>query len=117
MNMIQQQTLKKAISFLDAVGATYAIIDSDGNTHGTLEVVEPKKRKKADRPYGALSKFATEQIGHLKVGDVTEIGDDIYDIETVRGAVTSWACNHWGNGTLTTAYNKDTNKLEALRIA
>ena len=117
MNMIQQQTLKKALSLLDAVGATYAVIDSDGGKHGTLEVVEPKKRKRSDRPYGALSKFATEVIGHLKVGEVVEIGTDVYDHETVRGAITSWACNRWGNGTLTTAYNKDTKKIEALRVA
>ena len=117
MNMIQKQTLNKALSFLDAVGAAYAVIDTDGVKHGTLEVVEPKKRKKSDRPYGSLSRFASEVIGNMKVGEVVEIDTDVYDHETVRGAVTSWACNHWGKGTLTTAYNKETKKIEALRIS
>lgn len=117
MNMIQQQTFKKALAYLDAVGATYAVIDSSGEKHGTLEVIEPKKRKKSERPYGELSKFAIKWVGHMEIGDVVEVPVEEYDPETVRGAITSWACNNWGKGKLTTAYNKETKKLEALRVA
>jgi hypothetical protein len=118
MSMIQQQTLKKAIILLDAIGATYAIIDQQGNKHGTLEVVEAKtKRAKSKHPRGYMSDYAESQIGHLKVGDVVELSIEQFGKEGTRGAVTAWACNNWGNGKITTGYNKDTNKLEVLRIA
>lgn len=117
MNMIQEQTLKKALSLLDAVNATYAVIDMDGNSHGKLEVVQPKKRKKSDRPHGELSSFAAKWLLNVKVGEVVEIPTDTYSHQVVRNAVSAWACNHWGNGTLTTVHNKETKKIEALRIA
>jgi hypothetical protein len=118
MSMIQQLTLKKAITLLDATGATYAIIDQEGNKHGTLDVVDAKpKRAKSKHPRGYMSDYAESQIGHLKVGEIAELGLDQFGKEGTRGAITAWACNNWGNGKITTAFNKQTNKLEVLRIA
>jgi hypothetical protein len=118
MSMIQQQTLKKAIILLDAIGATYAIIDQEGNKHGTLDVVDAKpKRAKSIHPRGYMSDYAESQIGQLKVGDVVELSIDQFGKEGTRGAITAWACNNWGSGKITTGYNKQTHKLEVLRIA
>jgi len=117
MSMIQQQTLKKAIVLLDAIGVSYVIIDKEGNKYGTLEVVEPKaKRAKSKHPRGYMSDYAEKQIGHLKVGDVVELSVEQFGKEATRGAVTAWSCNNWGNGKITTAFNKQTGKLEVLRI-
>jgi hypothetical protein len=117
MSMIQQQTLKKAIVLLEAIGVSYAVIDQEGNKHGKLEVVEAKaKRAKSKHPRGYMSDYAESQIGHLKVGDIVEVDVEKLGKEGTRGAITAWACNNWGNGKITTAFNKQTNKIEVLRI-
>lgn len=116
MSGVKQQTLARALNMLNAIGATYAVIEEDGTKHGTLEVAETKKRSSKYK-HGELSGYASKHMSNMSVGDIQEIPFDKYTGEEVRSAAVSWACYHWGNGTVTTASIKDKQIVEVLRIA
>jgi len=106
MSGIKQQTLERALNMLKAIGATYAVIDEEGNKHGTLEISD-KKKSSGKYPYGTLSTYAGKHMANMSVGDIVEIPFDKFAGEEVRSAAVSWACYHWGNGTVTSATVKD----------
>ena len=116
MSGVKQQTLVRALNILNAIGATYAVIDEEGNKHGTLEVAE-KKKTGQKYPYGTLSTYAGKHMANMSVGDIEEIPFDKFEGEEVRSAAVSWACYHWGNGTVTSATVKEKKIVEVLRIA
>lgn len=116
MSGVKQQTLTRALNMLNALGATYAVIEEDGTKHGTLEVVETKKRG-LKYAHGELSGYASKHIANMSVGDIEVVPFDKYEAEEVRSALVSWAGYHWGKGTVTTATVKDKKLVEVLRIA
>jgi hypothetical protein len=116
MSGVKQQTLARALNMLNAVGAKYAVIDDEGKKHGTLEVTE-KKKPGSKYPYGTLSTYAGKHMANMSVGDIEEIPFGQFVGEEVRSAAVSWACYHWGNGTVTTSTVKSTKVVEVLRIA
>jgi hypothetical protein len=116
MSGVKQQTLTRALNMLNALGATYAVIEEDGTKHGTLEVAETKKRSSKYK-HGELSAYASTHMANMSAGDVEEVPFGKYEGEEVRSAAVSWACYHWGNGTVTTATNKDKKVVEVFRIA
>ncbi len=117
MSNIKQQTLKRALTMLDAIGATYAVIEENGTKHGTLEVSDKKAKAARKYKHGELSSYVKPFIENMKAGQVVEVPTGSYPIEDVRSAVVSWACYHWGNGTITTASSKEKQIVEALRLS
>lgn len=116
MSGVKQQTLTRALNMLNAIGATYAVIEENGTKHGTLEVIEPRKRSNK-YAHGELSGYVSKHLANMNVTDLTEIPFGKYEGEEVRSAAVSWACYHWGNGTVTSATLKDKQIVEVLRIA
>lgn len=116
MSGVKKQTLTRALNMLNAIGATYAVVEEDGTKHGDLEIVEKKKGSGRKYAHGELSQYAATYMSGTKVGEVKEVPFGKYEGEEVRSAVVSWACYHWGNGTITTATVKDKKVVEALRI-
>lgn len=117
MSNIKQQTLKRALTMLDAIGATYAVIEENGTKHGTLEVSDKKKKSPRKYKHGELSSYVKSFLENMKVGQVVELPSGVYPIEDLRSAVASWACYYWGNGTVTTASSKEKQIVEVLRIS
>ena len=115
MSNVKQATLTKAINFLNAVGAKYAIIDADGNKHGDLEVVEAKTAPRK-YPHAEMSTYVGKHLANMSITDVVEIPFDKYEGSEVRSAAVSWGCYHWGNGAITTSTNKDKKVVEVLRV-
>jgi hypothetical protein len=115
MSGVKQQTLARALSMLNALGVTYAVIEENGTKHGTLEVSESRKRN-VKYSHGELSSYASKYISNMSVGDIQEIPFGKYEGEEVRSSAVSWCCYHWGNGTVTTATVKDRKVVEVLRI-
>lgn len=115
MSLIKQQTLKRAIAMLNAIGVSYAIVEEDGTRHGELEVVPKQNGRKY--PRGTLSGIVKPYIENMKVGDVVQIPVGDFEPEEIRSAAVSWSCYHWGNQTITTVVNKENNTIEALRIS
>jgi hypothetical protein len=96
MNTIQTRVLINAVKLLDAVGFQYAIIDSDGNKTGNLEVVTKPKRRKALYPHGAVVKHIKPYIDNIKVNTTVEIPVGKFDLATIYRSVSSNASKSWG---------------------
>lgn len=96
MNTVHQKALSNAIKLLNAIGAKYAIVDTDLRTHGELEVVTKKKRQPAKYPYGVIRKHVAPYLDNLKVNETARIPAHPYDIDTVYGSASSTASVMWG---------------------
>lgn len=117
MEQIKKTTLKKAIVLLNAIGAQYAIIDSDGQKHGDLEIVEQRKRKPSAYEYGELTNYCRTYFKDLAIGDVQVFPIGNYPIEVIQRTLSSWICKNYGNGTHTTCMSEDRKSIEILRVA
>ena len=115
MSNVKQATLTKAINFLNAVGAKYAIIDDAGKKYGDLEVVEVKSNARK-YPHAEMSTYVGKHLANMSITDVVEIPFDKYEGSEVRSAAVSWCGYHWGNGSATTSTNKDKKVVEVLRV-
>ena len=74
MEQIKVTTLRKAITLLNACGFKYAIIDSDGEKHGELQVEAPRLRAKSEFPKGTLLAHILKYVpAEIKVGDVFQV--------------------------------------------
>ena len=96
MNTLHAKALSNAIKLLNAIGAKYAIVDSDMRKHGDLEVVTKKKRAPAKYPYGALRKHVAPYLAPLQVNQTVRIPVHPYDLPTVYGSASSTASTMWG---------------------
>lgn len=117
--LVVQNTINKAIRDLSSAGCQFKVIDSAGNSYGTLEVVEKKKKKaNRDRPYGALREYYDQFIDYrAPVGTVIQIpAHHQYKPEEIRSGVCAKLSTHWGKGTYTTAVSKQ-GAVEILRVA
>ena len=96
MNSIHEKALSNAIKLLNAIGAKYAIVDSDSKKHGDLEVITKAKRKPAKYTYGVIRKHIRPYLDHIKVNDTARIPVSPYDLKTVYGSASSTATVLWG---------------------
>lgn len=97
MNTLHAKALSNAMKLLNAIGAKYAIVDSDNRTHGDLEVKTKAKRKPAKYPYGAIRKHVAPYLATLQVNQTARIPVHPYDLETVYGSASSAASTTWGH--------------------
>jgi hypothetical protein len=96
MNTVHQKALTNAIKLLNAIGAKYAIVDSDLKKHGELEVITKKKRQPAKYPYGVIRQHIAPYLANIKVNETARIPVAPYDVETVYGSASSNATVLWG---------------------
>lgn len=96
MNTIHEKALSNAVKLLNAIGAKYAIVDSNSKKHGDLEVITKAKRKPAKYPYGVIRKHIRPYLDHIKVNDTARIPVSPYDLNTVYGSASSTATVLWG---------------------
>jgi len=118
---IIEQTAQGAIRLLKAVKAKYIIVMPDGTTHSEgdlqLAVVKPRVRKMGPLPHGTYSKMC-QPYNNMAVGDVVE-----FDIppggtgKSLHSGVTAHFIHLWGKGAMKSCFNKNTNKVEVLRIS
>ena len=96
MNTIHEKALSNAIKLLNAIGAKYAIVDTDLRKHGDLEVITKKKRAPAKYPYGVIRKHIKPYLDNLRVNCTARIPVAPYDLDTVYSSASSTATVLWG---------------------
>jgi hypothetical protein len=96
MNTLHKRAVDNAVKLLNAIGAQYAIIDTDGVKTGNLEVVTKTKRRKALYPHGEVIKHIKPYIDNIKVNTTVEIPVGKFDLATIYRSVSSNASKSWG---------------------
>jgi len=118
MSQIQEQALKRAISMLEGMKCSYAIIDPLGNKHGLLAIKEPVVRSGVRKhPHGERSTYVRTHLNPMMVGDIAVIPFGKYDALDVQSSSTSAAHKLWGKGSVTTTINRTKQVVELMRIA
>ena len=117
---IIEQTVLSATRLLKATKAKYIIVMPDGTTYseGDLQLAEVKTRirKAGPLPFGTYADMC-RPYNNMAVGDVVE-----FEVpkggtgKSLHSGVTAHFSHLWGTGTSKTYFNKDTNKVELLRI-
>jgi hypothetical protein len=117
---IIEQTVQNAMRLLKATKAKYIIVMPDGTTHSEgdlqLTVTKPCKRKPGTLPHGTYAAMCKPLVD-MAVGDVAEFAIPSGGTsKSLHSAVSAYFATAWGKGTCKTYFNKDTQKVEVLRI-
>jgi hypothetical protein len=97
-SVLHEKALSNAIKLLNAIGASYAIKDAEGNLHGDLTSVSKKKKAPPKYPYGSLSSHIRPYIEACGVNQTVTIPIGAYDLDAIYGSSSSMATKLWGNG-------------------
>lgn len=114
---IQRKQIDKLVTLLDAWECKYKIVLPDGTALGKLEVMPERKKAAPKYPRGELIAYFLPYIGGMDLGDVVSVPGGRYPLDALRGSLSAWATHHWGNGSVTTYVNHESNTVEVLRIA
>jgi hypothetical protein len=117
---IIEQTVQSALRMLKATKAKYIIVLPDGTMHSTgdlqLAVTKAPKRKRGVLPHGTYAVMCKPFV-NMAVGDVAEFPiPNGGTSKSLHSAVSAYFSTAWGVGSAKTYFNKDTQKVEVLRI-
>jgi len=118
MNQIEQAVLTKVISVLNSIDLKYAILDSDGNKHGDLNIEQTKKpkRRRSIYPLGEVRNYIMPYMQGLMINSTKHIPVHNYAPEVIRGSVSSYATQMWGSGNYKTKITEDKQYVELTRF-
>jgi len=119
MSALIDREVARFVSIAKANHIAFEIVMEDGRTFGGIdrsEVVKPKRRPR-QYPYGTFKSIFVEKLVDMNVGEVRVIDAGEYELETLRSGLTAYASSVWGNGTYTTAVNRNENTFEILRLS
>ena len=116
---VQQIALDRALKLLDAAGVSYAVIGIDGTRHGNLEIAVPKppKKKIFRHQHGEFRDYFMPYIESMQPGDLVEIPPGKYQLEELRGPLSSWCSTNWGAGSTITSVDRKKNYVQVLRVS
>jgi hypothetical protein len=118
MNQVENSVLNKVTAVLNSLNLKFAIVDSDGNKHGDLNIAEQKKpkRRRSIYPLGELRAYIMPFMQNLMINTSTKIPAGKYFPEVVRGSVSSYATQMWGSGNYKTSVTADKKAVELVRF-
>ena len=115
---IQDTAFKRALSMLDTVGATYAIV-YNGQTYGTLQLApEPKPRRRGPGAYprGATRAQFLPHLEALKPGDEARIPYGSFDPDVLQRNVCAHCTFQWGKDAYMSKRYDGLHELRVLRF-
>jgi hypothetical protein len=107
---IFQRELNKVIRSLESMNLNYAIIDSDGAIHGTLQIAQPDTRKKRNKGLyekGELKSYIYPFIQDMKEKEIIVIPYTKFERNIFQRAVCAMAHDLWGAGNYTSSMQED----------
>lgn len=112
---VASRAVQRAIRMLAAANCRYAVIDSQGQRYGQLEVHERSRSRRQLRPYGQLRDHCRPYLTNVAVGEAVKIPLGRFTARELRSSITAWLTVNWGLSTYT-SFCTDTH-VEILRIA
>lgn len=116
MNQVEKSVIEKVSKVLESLNLKFAIMDSDGNKHGALEVIAKKKRCRSIYPLGEMRAYILPHVKDMMINTVKHVPVGKYDPVVVRGSVSSYATQAWGSGNYKTSITKDRKSVEVMRL-
>ena len=118
MNQVENSVLNKVTAVLNSLNLKFAIIDSDGNKHGELNIEQVKKlkRRRSIYPLGELRAHIMPHMQNMMVNTSKQIPAGKYSAEIVRGSASSYATQLWGASNYKTRVTADKRYVEVTRM-
>jgi hypothetical protein len=118
MNQVEKDVVTKVTAVLNSLNIKFAIIDSDGNKHGDLNVAQVKKakRRRSIYPLGELRAHIMPHLTSIMINTTKSIPVGKYQAENVRASVSSYATHLWGAGNYKTRVTADKRYVEVTRM-
>lgn len=124
MPLVSVRAMTSALETLRAVGCIYKVMGPDmilvtHDPDNTFEKRTKRTRDELDTPYayGDLKRHYVPYLEKLSVGQVAQIPyNDSLPYSALQSSASAYMSKEWGNGSYTTATNKETKCLEILRI-
>ena len=118
MNQVEKDVLSKVTSVLNSLNLKFAIVDSDGNKHGDLNLDKPKKlkRRRSIYPLGELRAHVMPHMVSTMINTSKLIPAGKYGAENVRASVSSYATQLWGSGNYKTRVTANKQHVELTRM-
>jgi hypothetical protein len=118
MNQVEKDVLNKVSNVLQSLNLKFAIIDSDGNKHGDLNIEKEKKvkRRRSIYPLGELRAHIMPHLSSIMINTTKNIPVGKYQPEIVRGSVSSYSTQLWGAGNYKTKVSADKRYVEVTRM-
>ena len=108
--------LEKVKKMLDGMKCVYAIVDANGNKHGSLEVIAPKKRQRnPDRQHGEMKAYVEQYLEGIDLYELRVVPSGKYPAEDVRSACCNYIRSIHGLDTSKTFVNKELKRVEVMR--
>ena len=116
-SILLAKRLEQIKQALERMGCLYAIVDTQGNTHGSLKVELPKKRQmNPDRAYGEMKAYVEVYLAGIQLDEIREVPFGKYPVEDVRSAACNYLGRIYGNGTYTSCVNRKKQCVEIMRL-
>ena len=118
MNQVEKDVLNKVTNVLQSLNLKFAIIDSDGNKHGDLNIEKAKKnkRRRSIYPLGEVRAQIMPHMATIMINTTKNIPVGKYQPEVIRGSVSSYATQLWGAGNYKTKVSQDKRYVEVTRM-
>jgi len=118
MNQVEKDVLNKVSNVLQSLNLKFAIIDSDGNKHGDLNIEKAKKvkRRRSIYPLGEVRAQIMPHMSSIMINTTKNIPVGKYQPEVIRGSVSSYATQLWGAGNYKTKVSQDKRYVEVTRM-
>jgi hypothetical protein len=118
MNQVEKDVLNKVSNVLQSLNLKFAIIDSDGNKHGDLNIEKDKKpkRRRSIYPLGEVRAQIMPHMSSIMINTTQNIPVGKYQPEVIRGSVSSYATQLWGAGNYKTKVSADKRHVEVTRM-
>jgi len=118
MNQVEKDVLNKVTNVLQSLNIKFAIIDSDGNKHGDLNIEQVKKlkRRRSIYPLGEVRAQLMPHMSSMLINTTKNIPVGKYQAEVIRGSASSYATQLWGAGNYKTRVTADKRYVEVTRL-
>jgi hypothetical protein len=118
MNQVEKDVLNKVTNVLQSLNLKFAIVDSDGNKHGDLNIEKAKKnkRRRSIYPLGEVRAQIMPHMSSIMINTTKNIPVGKYQPEVIRGSVSSYATQLWGAGNYKTKVSADKRHVEVTRM-
>jgi hypothetical protein len=118
MNQVENNVLAKVTNVLQSLNLKFAIIDSDGNKHGDLNIEQVKKlkRRRSIYPLGEVRAQLMPHMSSMLINTTKNIPVGKYQAEVIRGSASSYATQLWGAGNYKTRVTADKRYVEVTRL-
>ena len=116
MENIQTVALKRAINTLTALNCQFAVITSEGEKFGELDVQPLIKQRKNKYKQGELKGYVETFLAPVQVGKDFSVPCDVYGMETTIRSVSNWFYKTHGAGSYRYQTDKYTNAVHGIRI-